>query len=539
MHYILTAVAFLLIFSLLVLIHEFGHFIMAKRAGIKVEEFGFGLPPRIWGKKKGETIYSINWIPFGGFVKMLGEDDPSGKSSKNKRSFAAKPVSARIKVVVAGVIMNFFLAWLFLTIGFTYGMQPLLLPNEIFGAIDDGTITLSQGAVIEKIDPNYAAYKAGMREGDIVYSHGDAVLDSYAVDKLKEPVYDNLGKYIVYRDGQKLEIEVKDEGALGIEFYDYADFPRVKIYDIDERSDLYKSGLKRGDIVLALNGMQLFDVSEYQYIARQSETLNFTVYRDGQNMEVAVPNLYFDRILVSKVYPLTPAQKIGLKDGDFIISVDGQKFHDPSKIVAYTEENSAKEIEYVVDRAGEILTFKIKPEDKKIGVLLSALNAEKQIDDGVSFYDADVLSSAVKIQEQKYPFYVSAYKSFSEMYKLSKVTAVMFLGMISDVFLTGQVPDSVSGPVGIAQMTYSIITEGMIVILRFIALLSLSLAVINILPLPALDGGRFLFLLFELITGRRVSAKWENRIHTVGYVLIIFLILLVTYSDIVKVIKGV
>src|SRR3989339_1680987 len=107
MSVVLSIIAFFLIFSLLVLIHEGGHFFMAKRAKVKVEEFGFGLPPRIFGKKYGETIYSINAIPFGGFVKLYGEDSTDKKISQNKRSFVAKSARARILIVCGGVIMNF------------------------------------------------------------------------------------------------------------------------------------------------------------------------------------------------------------------------------------------------------------------------------------------------------------------------------------------------------------------------------------------------------------------------------------------------
>src|SRR3989338_6291859 len=97
-----TAIIFIIVIGVLVLVHEFGHFIFAKRAGMKVEEFGFGFPPRMFGIKRGETIYSINWIPFGGFVKILGEDG----DDKSERSFAAKPLLARLKVILAGVAMN-------------------------------------------------------------------------------------------------------------------------------------------------------------------------------------------------------------------------------------------------------------------------------------------------------------------------------------------------------------------------------------------------------------------------------------------------
>src|SRR3989344_1206226 len=98
----MAILVFIIILSVLVLIHEFGHFVMAKRAGIGVEEFGFGLPPRIWGKKVGETIYSLNWLPFGGFVKLVGEDS-TDKRREDKNSFYVKSITQRSVVVVAGV----------------------------------------------------------------------------------------------------------------------------------------------------------------------------------------------------------------------------------------------------------------------------------------------------------------------------------------------------------------------------------------------------------------------------------------------------
>src|SRR3972149_9008234 len=108
----LSIIIFIITLLVLVVIHEFGHFIMAKRFGIKVEEFGFGIPPRAWGKKIGETIYSINWLPFGGFVRLLGEDEENmlvtneKGQPQNERDFRAKPVGQRIVVGIAGVVMN-------------------------------------------------------------------------------------------------------------------------------------------------------------------------------------------------------------------------------------------------------------------------------------------------------------------------------------------------------------------------------------------------------------------------------------------------
>jgi len=130
----LTIIAFVVIFSVLVLIHEFGHYIVAKKAGIKVEEFGFGIPPKIWGfkPKKSETQFTLNLIPFGGFVRLYGEDSHDPKVLKSSRSFASKSTPVKLAVVAAGVVMNFILAFVLLTLGFIFGMQPLLLTPEDF-----------------------------------------------------------------------------------------------------------------------------------------------------------------------------------------------------------------------------------------------------------------------------------------------------------------------------------------------------------------------------------------------------------------------
>lgn len=152
-----SVIIFILTLLVLVLIHEFGHFLMAKKFGIKVEEFGFGIPPRLWGKKIGETLYSINWLPFGGFVRLLGEDevdtvtvDKSGKS----RDFRAKPVSKRIMVVVAGVVMNLLLAWILFYIVIIGQNFKIIYP------------VADPGIFIAGVENNFPAQKAGIKVGE-------------------------------------------------------------------------------------------------------------------------------------------------------------------------------------------------------------------------------------------------------------------------------------------------------------------------------------------------------------------------------------
>lgn len=152
-----SIIIFIITLLVLVLIHEFGHFLVAKKFGIKVEEFGFGIPPRIWGKKIGETLYSINWLPFGGFVRLLGEDEVDTVTVDKKgrsRDFRAKPVSQRILVVIAGVLMNLVLAWTLFYVVIISQNFKIIYP------------TPSQGVYIFKTEKGFPAERAGVKEGD-------------------------------------------------------------------------------------------------------------------------------------------------------------------------------------------------------------------------------------------------------------------------------------------------------------------------------------------------------------------------------------
>ncbi|MBI2334752.1 site-2 protease family protein [Candidatus Daviesbacteria bacterium] len=160
-----SIIIFVLTLLVLVVIHEFGHFLLAKKFGIKVKEFGFGIPPRLWGKKIGETIYSINWLPFGGFVKLLGEEDQ--KEGSPSRNFARKPVFQRIVVVIAGVVMNLILAWVLFYI---------VIAAQNFRVI---TPALEPGVYIGRVEENFPAKEAGIKPGDRLLSVDGKAVSSF------------------------------------------------------------------------------------------------------------------------------------------------------------------------------------------------------------------------------------------------------------------------------------------------------------------------------------------------------------------------
>lgn len=226
----ITIIAFVFVIGILITVHELGHFLAAKASGIKVEEFAIGFPPRIYSWKKGETNYSIGLFPVGGYVKMLGEDSVS----KDPRSFNNQAPGKRFFVSVAGVIMNFLLAWLLLVIGFSIGMTPIATSSdEVPGVIVKSQIFIAE---IQKDSP---AEKAELKLGDQLVT-GTALDGQIAEFKTLDDVGAftgaNLGKEVkldLKRDNQALEkkvtISTDQEAPLGVGIQDQA-IVRVPVY---------------------------------------------------------------------------------------------------------------------------------------------------------------------------------------------------------------------------------------------------------------------------------------------------------------------
>ncbi len=537
MDFIITVIAFLVIFSILVLAHEWGHFYAARRSGIKVQEFGFGMPPRVWGKKVGETLYSLNWIPFGGFVKLLGEDADDPKVLADKRSFASKPPRVRILVVTAGVMMNFLLAYVLLTFGFIFGIQPLILSaDEVLDNLDKGTIHTLDGIVVKTVKAGSPAEKAGMLNGDrIIDVNGREILSAAGLAGVIEGDEGRNVVVTVERAGarQNLNLVYGDGEKAGFETYELLFLPRVVIMDVKAESDAEKAGLRKGDIILKMNGRAVYFVDEYESALKESGDLEFEVMRGGEVTTFKVGGGGESLVVVSSVFPNTPAEAAGVMKGDLVVSVEGEKVSVPQDLVAIASKYSGQPVDYVVMRNGAEIEIEVKPDAAgMIGVGLSPLKSYGR--EQLSVYAADFPVSVTKIDDVRYPLWEAPVVAFNESVKLAFLTVDMAGNVFKSVFTKLTVPEGVAGPVGIAQLTHVFVQEGFLSLIRFVALLSLSLAIINILPFPALDGGRLIFIIAEVIIGRRVGAKFEAWVHAIGFLVLMLLIIAVTYSDILR-----
>lgn len=374
---IFTVIIFIITLLILVVIHELGHFLVAKRFNIKVLEFGFGIPPRAFGKKWGETLVSLNWLPFGGFVRLLGEDEVSKEILENERSFASQKVGKRIAVVTAGVLMNLLLAWLL--------------------------------------------------------------------------------------------------------FY----------------------------IVLGFQGFKT----------------QFPLFLDHKFIGVNQRNESF--IIVSGVNKDSPAESVGIKPGERIVAINDEFVSESADLISKTKALSGQEIKIT-------LSDPEKRDFRNIFVTPRKDPPEGQGPLGVSL--AEVGLANIEYETPLAKLLSGPLHSINIVAYSGKI----FGRLINESLETKKlepVSQTVSGPIGITSLVNDILTQNknpLLPYMNFVAILSLNLAVMNILPIPALDGGRLFFLIIEAVTRKRVHANIEKYIHTVGMVLLLTLMLLITFSDIRK-----
>lgn len=368
MTYAISAVAFLVLLTGLILIHELGHYLAAKWAKVDVEEFGFGLPPRAKSLTTWRgTLFSLNWIPFGGFVRLRGESSIDDKDRKAKGSFSRASFGARILILTAGVLMNFVLAVFIFTFGFTFG----------------------------RWIPTY-----------------------------------------------------------------------VSLADMQAAAD-------RGEIELEL------------------------------------------ALLLSETTPGSTAEEAKVPARSLLVAVDGKPVLKAEDVVAAQAGKTF--VRYT------LLTGEDWTEEKQIDVTLR---------DGKSGVTLQTIPRT--ISAPNHGVLESFVLSLREAKIVTEQTVIGMAHLFTSLAGKGTVPEGITGIVGIAQLTYTSVQDGFMTYLRLVALLSLSLAVLNILPFPALDGGRVVFVIAEFVRRRPANRRFELMTNAIGFGVLILLIVLVTFSDVLR-----
>ena len=454
---VLNVILAILVLSIIVIVHEFGHFIIAKANGITVVEFSIGFGPKLIHFRKGETEYCIKALPFGGACTMLGDEflemsviqseedndeeltDEEKEAKKRKlaiengydmeKSFASKSVWARIAVIAAGPVFNFLLAFVCAVV--------------IVGSLGYDPCD------IDVIKDNSPATEAGLQEGDVITKV-------------------NGHKVTFYRD-----------------FYFY------RAYNAD----------KTLNITFTRDGEKMTTTVTPQHIKQQK-------YQVGIMMN--------ENCLISSVTKDSPAEKAGLKANDVIKAVDGTAM-----------ENSSSVTEAITSSGGSSVTFTVARDGKNVGVTVEPKMVEvESYDTGFVVYGDRVKTSPI-----------GTLKYSVEEVGYSVKTVIQSLGML----FTGKIGfDSLLGPVGTVSTMSEIVEESkadgafyvFLNLMNLAALISANLGVMNLLPIPALDGGRLVFLIIEALRGKPVKREHEGIVNFIGMILLVILMVVVLIKDI-------
>lgn len=445
-----TLLSFALALGILVTAHEFGHYWVAKRLGVKVLRFciGFGRPWLQW--RSGETEFVLAVIPLGGYVKMLDEREGEVAAHELHRAFNRKPLSTRIAVVAAGPLANFLFAilayWAMLMIGVTG-------PRPIIGTVDADSIAsragLVRGQEIVEVDGDRAQTWDGVFRRAL-----DGILDQRALR-------------LAVRDG---------DGAVKNVMLD------VSKVSVDE--------LGAGDFFKTL-GM--------------------------------APDVPLVPPVIARVTADGAAAAAGIKDGDKVVSVDGQPVPSWGDWVDVIRQHPEQALTVVVERGGSQLSLTVTPARiEEGGKVMGRIGAEPQIPKGMD---------DIPMGMERYGPWLAFGSAIDRTVGMT-LTTLKFLGKM----IMGEASvRNLSGPISIAQYAGASAKLGVARFLEFLALVSVSLAVLNLLPIPILDGGHLLYYLIEFVTRRPVSDHLQLWGQQLGLVVLLSLMGLAVYNDILRI----
>ncbi|MCB9778343.1 MAG: RIP metalloprotease RseP [Alphaproteobacteria bacterium] len=557
--------AAVLMVALLVFIHEFGHFIVAKACGIHVPVFSIGFGRRVVGFKLGGTDYRLSLIPFGGYVKMAGanfgymDEDEDDLPDDPGRGFMRRPVWQRLLVVAAGPAFN------------------LALPLVVFTAL------LMAGepqpaAVIGSVDGESPAEQAGLLPGDTVLTVDGVEVQTWT--ELVELVHEgeNAPHELVLLgiDGRDrtVTLTVPDDSRIGISHSRPSPIAGID----DPRSPAGRAGIETGDTVLSVNGVETADwVAVRHVFATAGASVELVVDGEAGKRTVAVardetwtpagspldvpeqafgilpatlfvgtvgetvdkdPDGLFRGCTPSAPAPPTPASLAGIEPGDRFLAMDGKpviRWGDVLDAVSGTMEGeddqaTARQVDVQLIRDGQILTLQLTPEIMRDTDSLGRYYYRPIL--GVTRMGGFVEGPETRV-----------YYGFGAAVGRAAEETAALMGFIVEQLgklVTGEaaVQKSLGGPVEIVRQASHAAEKGLFVYARLAGMLSISLGIVNLLPVPVLDGGQLLFFLVEAVRGRPLSHRLRERAQQVGVLFLVLLMLSVLVFDIGRLLDG-
>ena len=515
-----------LIFNLLIIVHELGHFLAAKWRGLYIEGFGIWFGKPIWKKKINGVTYSLGSIPAGGFVKLpqlAPMEAIEGQTEIPKDQL--KPITALDKIIVAfaGPLFSFMLAVVF-----------AFLVHQIGRPMGERESSVNIG----ELDPAGPAQKAGLRTGDKIVE-----IDGQKVTRFVGQSDDAIIWRVVRSEGDTIRIVVERDGKLLEPFNVKPNIPSTNAWErrgtrqigmgpsltplvesVAAKGVGADSGLQKGDFIAQINGERLFSIGGIWDYAQAHPAQEYTLTVERKSGTVTLP--FKPRPLIcGKPIKDGPAERAGLKDGDQIVSVDGQVFVSAPALIGHIRGKVSDPLEFVVERDGKKLDpIRITP----------ALNAdERRPMIGLAFDEqAGITFDSYGRGETRYP-------PVAEQIKLSVGAIVNTLGAVtsskSDVSV-----QHMGGPVMMMRIYYMLFEqkEGWKMALWFSVMLNVNLAMLNMLPLPVLDGGHITLAIIEAVRRKPANVKVLEWIQTACALLIIGFMLFVTFFDVQDLFGG-
>lgn len=439
---------FLIAIGILVTVHEFGHFIVARGLGVKVLRFSVGFGRPLWSRRRGETEYVIAMLPLGGYVQMLDEREGPVAPHEAHRSFNRQPVWRRMAIVVAGPAFNFIFAvlayWLVFTLGIV-GMKP----------------------IVGEIQPDGLAAQGGFRSGDVIVRVGDRDVSTWntvLVSLLDHSLAgDRVAVAVVDEDGHEQEREI--------------DFSRSA------------PGRDRSELI---------------------EAVGFEPFRP------LLP------AVIGAIEKGGAAERAGLREGDRVVSVEGSMPRSWEDWRAAIRANPGRELEIEIEREGRRMPLTITPDPvRENGDTAGRIGAAVQVPPD--------FADSLRAVERYGPF-----EALVTAVARTRDVTVLTFSILGNMLIGNVGVSNLSGPVRIAQFAGDSADAGFVEFVSFLGLISISLGVLNLLPIPVLDGGHLLFHIAEAIRGRPLSEATQIAAQRVGIVLLVGIMVLAFYNDIMQ-----